>query len=192
MKFNHLTVNTNHNVMHNANEVFSTPEVKHELKKIYMRIMSNNNKPVEVLDGIYARGIEESDAYSILLCDKNGMILLQTQGTINPNRQCELEEGIKNSHKASWKRDPKIDKLYAPIVYDLLFPTIILRVDITEWTGDFCKCMLSAYRGVNHSIRACGIHCSDKAVAASTRYRRIYLVLHDKLLGGNSIEIRTR
>ena len=141
MKFNHYTINTKNNVVQDTKVIFKSPESQRNMEKIYMKIMSNNDKPVAVIDGIYARGVEESDAYAITLCDELGIPFLETQGTINSNRQCKLEGFFKKMYYTFYKRDIKIKKLDAPIVYDLLVPTIIYRMDITEWTGDFCRRM---------------------------------------------------
>lgn len=141
MKFNHLTVNSNNNMVQDTKEIFMSPESKTNMKKIYMKIMANRNKPVKVMNGIYARGVEECDAYAISLCDENGIVLYETQGTINSNTQSKLEENIRNMHIKHWESDVEIKKLNAPIVYDLLVPAIIRRIDITEWTGDFSRCM---------------------------------------------------
>lgn len=141
MKFNHLTVNSNTNMVQDTKEIFMSPESKTNMKKIYMKIMSNNDKPVAVMDGIYARGVEECDAYAITLCDELGIPFLETQGTIKSNTQSKLEELIRGIHIKHWGCGVEIKKLNAPIVYDLLLPAIIRRIDITEWTGDFSRCM---------------------------------------------------
>lgn len=122
MKFNHLTINSNHNVVQDTEKIFISDESKAVCEELFWEIMNGKGKRVEVLDGVFAVGNIGESSYEIDLCDK-------------------LEHQISIIHRAVYLSDVEIDEYDAPIVYDLIFIPIIGRTGITLWTGDFCRKM---------------------------------------------------
>ena len=141
MKFNHLTINSNHNVVQDAEKIFISDESKAVCEELFWEIMNGKGKKVEVLDGVFAIGSIGASSYEIDLCDKKGKALMCTVGVIDEEEKKELEHRIATIYRATYLFNAEIDEYDAPIVYDLLLVPIVGRTDITLWTGDFCRTM---------------------------------------------------
>lgn len=141
MKFNHLTIKSNHNVVQDTEKIFISDESKAVCEELFWEIMNCKRKKVEVLDGVFAVGNIGASSYEIDLCDKKGKALMCTVGVIDEKEKKELEHRITTIYRGVYLSDAEMDEYDVPIVYDLIFIPIIGRTDITLWTGDFCRTM---------------------------------------------------
>lgn len=139
MKFNHLTINSNHNVVQDTEEIFVSDESKAVCEGMFWAIV--NGMKVEILDGVFAVGNIGESSYEIDLYDKKGAILMCTVGVIDEEKKKALECLLTIIYGAVYLFDVKIDEYDAPIVYDFIFPSITTRPYISKWTGDFCRTM---------------------------------------------------
>lgn len=152
MKFNHLTINSNSCMEQDTEKIFKSESIEQENIKLFEKIMNCDKNGVEIVKGVYAKGILEKDAYAITLSTNDGLPLLETQGVICKERQNEIETSMKVLNEICFGKQKDLFKSFfgnascnvkhnAPIIYDFLFPSISTRPDITDWTGSFCSSM---------------------------------------------------
>ena len=79
--------------------------------------------------------------YAITLQNKKGVPLLETMGALDEQGAVYVKKCIKKIHKAVFDSEITIVNKSAPIVFDMLYPTIIFNPNKTMWTGAFCRTM---------------------------------------------------
>lgn len=139
MKFNHYTINTHHNYIQDTNEILKDKEYKDYFYKLFRHIKDNPETPIYLVDNIYVKGVVEQDAYMITLQTGNGLPLLETAGAFDEISANHTEEIMGDFYKKIFHTNPNIEKKSVPIVWDVILPLAVMRVDMLEWTGDFCR-----------------------------------------------------
>lgn len=152
MKYNHVTINSNQCTQLETRDQYKNIKNAKMNEELFDKIMSGTGKPVEVLDGVYAKGVLETDAYSISLMTEGGLPLLETSGVISEDRKEEIVTFLKDLEKMLYGKTGERLKLAfgtktkeleydVPVVYDFIFPTVAVMPYITRWTGGFCSAM---------------------------------------------------
>lgn len=137
--FNHYTLNTDDNRKSIPAEVG---------KGIYFVLASKlsdarRNGKAEILDGTYMELTEEGSTYAITLfkeINENKIPLLLTCGCKNKSDAAKTIKTVNEVYKEVYGKNPMVFPI-APFCIDVILPSIIVAPEITEWTGDFCKCM---------------------------------------------------
>lgn len=139
-KISHITINTGHVAQYEDDSVIMD-EVRAEIQNMVRS--AKETGVAEVLDGIVVEYVEDSE-FGIYMATlyKDGIIpLIETSGATTKEAAEYLWDKMLNLHKTMWGRNIKSMKCpKPPFICDLLFPSLILAPNITEWTGDFTKC----------------------------------------------------
>ena len=139
--FNHYSMLSDNLVVQNTDKVFATKESYRKSIEIFEQIMNAKSETIYLQDGIYARGVFTESIYAISLVDRNGMIQIESQGAISIKADKFVRPEMLNNFSQLYGERTISEYITAPIVYDLLFPTIVRHKEITKWTGDFTKRM---------------------------------------------------
>ncbi len=139
MKFNHYTINSHHNYIQDTNEILKDKDYREYLSALLKEVKDNPEKPIYLLDDIYIRGIVEENLYALTIEDKDRFPLLETAGAKDEEGESRLRKEMGNFYQSIFNKKCYIEKNSVPIVYDIPLPWIIKRIDIVEWTGDFCR-----------------------------------------------------
>ena len=141
MKFNQITVNTEHKETVDSTQVFMSEERAFMAESVYCQIMYNNGTLTKVPGGTYATGSMEEDYYAIFLCNEDGIPLMVTAGAINMLGFAKMEADLKSLYRRAFDEDISLDWNEVPIVCDMILPGCRLQPKIFSWTKDFCRCM---------------------------------------------------
>ena len=139
MKFNHYTINSHHNRLQSTNEILKDDGYREYLLELFNEVKDNPQKSISLLDGIYIKGVVGVDLYAISLEDENGNILLETAGAKEEDGVSLLRCVLADSYQKIFGQKCYIEEKTEPVVYDMILPWSISRIDIMEWTGDFCR-----------------------------------------------------
>lgn len=141
MKFNHYTINTYNNVVQDSKEILEDNKYRGYLCNLLKQIKDNRDTPLHLTKNIYVKGVVEENVYAITLQNKKGVPLLETMGALDEQGAVYVKKCIKKIHKAVFDSEITIVNKSAPIVFDMLYPTIIFNPNKTMWTGAFCRTM---------------------------------------------------
>lgn len=139
--FNHYSMLSDNLVVQNTDKVFATKGSYRKSIEIFEQIMNVKGETIYLQDGIYARGVFTESIYGISLVDENGMIQIESQGAISIKADKFVRPEMLSYFSQLYGERKISEYITAPIVYDLLFPTIAKHKEIAKWTGDFTKRM---------------------------------------------------
>lgn len=140
MKFNHLTLNSNHCVIQDTKKVFESKQAYNKCVELFELIRQNSGNPVFILDGIYATGSFEEESYAITLTNEIGLPLLTSTGayTFEAN---QMIRSVFINLEGIVSKEAENRVLFGPTVYDLITPLSVFAPELFQWSGDFCRCM---------------------------------------------------
>lgn len=136
MKYlNHYTVNTTHNRKSYAEEVD---------KKIYLILKSMINKAlngekVDIMDGVSITLTAEEECYVATFWLSDNTPILITFGAKSQDGRKMVSDLIAKNYSMILNTIPILPE--APVVADVILPGSIKRIDVLQWSGDFCRCL---------------------------------------------------
>lgn len=132
---NHYTVNTSHNRTSYPTEIDKS--IYMILKNIIRKAESGEKS--DVLDGTYITMATEQDCYVATLWADDKIPLLITVGASTESGRLQISKTIITICKKMNTSTPVLPA--APVIADIILPSIFMRQDVAEWTGDFTRCL---------------------------------------------------
>lgn len=135
---NHYTLNTGNNRKSFSKEV--DKNMYFTLKR--MIDDAERHEFADVMDGTVMNLTIEDSAYVITLFNniEEKIPLLVTFGCRDGKDAAKTIKEANKIYKTIYNAEPKVAPI-TPFCLDILFPSVIFNPEISEWSGDFCRCM---------------------------------------------------